>query len=29
VKMTDIFGTRLNRNIHGDLATVTDRIEHH
>src|SRR5580692_7761545 len=27
-KITEIFGTRLNRTMHGKLATVIDRIEH-
>src|SRR6201994_3710295 len=27
-KITEIFGTRLNRRMHGKLATVIDRIEH-
>jgi hypothetical protein len=27
-KIAEIFGTRLNRSMHGKLATVIDRIEH-
>ena len=27
-KITEIFGTRLNRRMRGKLATVIDRIEH-